>query len=42
MIAQLKGFEKAGKLEVNDDINYTGFFPSEDIKQIIVVQHRYC
>jgi hypothetical protein len=25
MIAQLKGFEKAGKLEVNDDINYTEF-----------------
>jgi len=27
MIAQLKGFEKAGKLEVDDDINYSGIFP---------------
>ena len=33
--AQIKGFEKAGRLEVNDDINYTGFFPSEDNNHII-------
>jgi hypothetical protein len=26
--AQIKGFEKAGKLEISDSIDYTGFFPS--------------
>lgn len=36
LIAQIKGFEKAERLEVNDDINYTGFFPGEDSEQIIV------
>jgi hypothetical protein len=35
IIAQIKGFEKAGLLEVNDDMNYTGFFSSEDNNQII-------
>ncbi len=27
MIAQIKGFEQAGLLEENDDLDYTGFFP---------------
>jgi hypothetical protein len=36
LTAQIKGFEKAGRLEVNDDMNYTGFFPSEGNNQIIV------
>jgi hypothetical protein len=26
--AQIRGFEKAGKLEISDSIDYTGFFPS--------------
>ena len=26
MIAQIKGFEQAGLLEENDDLDYTGFF----------------
>jgi hypothetical protein len=33
--AQIKGFEKAGLLEINDDIDYTGFFPGEGNKHII-------
>jgi hypothetical protein len=28
--AQIKGFEKDGLLEVNDDMNYTGFFTNND------------
>lgn len=32
--AQIKGFEKAGLLEINDDMSYTGFFTSEDSRQI--------
>ena len=36
MIAQIKGFEKAGLLEENDDIDITGFFPgSESCTSII-------
>jgi hypothetical protein len=35
LIAQMKGFEKAGLLEVNDSLDYTGFFPSDDHKTII-------
>jgi hypothetical protein len=35
IIAQIKGFEKAELLEVNDDMNYTGFFPAEGNSQII-------
>jgi hypothetical protein len=30
MIAQIKGFEQAGLLEENDDLDYTGFFPIGD------------
>lgn len=33
--AQSKGFEKVGLLEINDDMSYTGFFPSEDSRQIM-------
>jgi hypothetical protein len=33
--AQIKGFEKAGLLEVSDSLDYTGFFPSVDRKGII-------
>lgn len=35
IIAQMKGFEKAGLLEVNDSLDYTGFFPSANHKIII-------
>jgi hypothetical protein len=35
LTAQIKAFEKAGRLEVNDDMNYTGFFPTEGNNQII-------
>ena len=33
--AQIKGFEKAGLLEINDDINYAGFFTNDTNDQII-------
>jgi len=33
--AQIKGFEKAGLLEVNDDMSYTGFFTNDNSSQII-------
>jgi hypothetical protein len=33
--AQIKGFEKAGLLDVNDSMDYTGFFPSATNNKII-------
>ena len=33
--AQIKGFERAGLLEVNDSMDYTGFFPCDNNKKII-------
>jgi hypothetical protein len=33
--AQIKGFEKAAMLEVNDDMDYTGFFVDDNGKHII-------
>jgi hypothetical protein len=33
--AQIKGFEQAGLLEIDNSIKYTGFFPSNDNKKII-------
>jgi hypothetical protein len=38
--AQIKGFEKAGLLEVNDDMNYTGFFTNES-KTHYTERHRH-
>jgi hypothetical protein len=35
VIAQIKGFEKAEMLEINDDMNYTGFFTNDSNSQII-------